>query len=289
MKPLVLPAVCRNFRTMVRTTRRSIAPHQPLNLLAGPLRAGIRRLLRARSACLQRLSEDHVHELRRAARRAQPLLAVLKRIAPKEKGVLEAQRSVRRILEHTGPLRDAQVRLPVVMELVREGRLRPSARKRATLEVRNERRSVHDGSALADIHPLQQVLRTPVDRLTGPRVLQAMEQVRVRWAGRLQHRIDELTPKDTVSLHRARIALKRYRYLLEAFPEVWKEAAPTGVSLSELQARLGRWNDARMLVGWCMKTKSVKRTMSFLSPVDLRAEERALRKLLRQVKVRPKA
>jgi CHAD domain-containing protein len=277
----------RTFSKMALAAHRSSTPHPTVKHLVGPLRTGTRRLLRARSACLQGLSEKRVHELRRAARRSQPLLAVLKRAAPTAAEVRMAQRTVRRILKCTGPLRDAQVRLPVVAELVREGQLGEAAIRRAEREVRSIRRSVHAELVLMDVRPLQQVLKLSERGLTGPSVARAMDRVRVRWTERLQQRIDDLTAKDTTSLHRARIALKRYRYLMEAFPGAWNASAPTGASLSELQARLGRWHDAWVLERWCTKLKLITRNRSILRPADLRVEERTLRKLIRQLNFPP--
>ena len=72
-------------------------------------------------------------------------------------------------------------------------------------------------------------------------------------SGRLHAMAGKLHPDDPRSLHKARIALKRYRYLVEAFaaylpPIVLSKRVP----LKRIQQRLGRWLDERVLAEWLL-------------------------------------
>jgi CHAD domain-containing protein len=205
--------------------------------------------------CQRKLSERTVHDLRVEARRLLSLLDLLAHfLAP---GRIEtAQAVLKRHLDNFDELRDTQVQLAMVAELQkkfssarsfhrsltkREARLSRLARKDAK-RLRNKALGKLVTSCRADAHERLKASGSRQANLGLVRsIARAFEITR-----KLKSCID---PQDTHSIHRTRIAFKKFRYMLEALAGhlPWaNERLLAG--LRRYQASMGAIQDAEVLL-----------------------------------------
>ncbi|MCB9166904.1 MAG: CHAD domain-containing protein [Flavobacteriales bacterium] len=204
-------------------------------------RAVFDRLVRAHAICDRTLSEPAVHELRLAARRALPVLALMAIHWPDDPRIAGAYRSVKATLRALGPLRDAQLRVLRCGSSARTTSLRPIARAEVRRLAPVARR------ALAAIP-----LALPADLLSGSAAMVGADiwkasgkrfgDLAVTNRKRYVRRERNVVKGDTELQHRARVALKRYRHLLITLDPVVRVRARHWVE--RLKARQDRWGEA---------------------------------------------
>lgn len=235
-------------------------------------------LRQAYRACLAAPDEHAVHALRVAARRLLPVLDVWRVHHVRPRRLRKLRRLARTLLKTTGPLREVQVRLQAVAR-ERNAYLRdPRALyRRIGQEQRQERGALchrMDHLGTSAFRHLDTLFRP----LTGKRARQAVDHTAAHLRKRLRKAWKGLRTDDPDTFHRARIALKRYRYFLLAFaPLLPAEATRQDASLERMQATLGRLNDDRQLLAWLrsleappqawmarIRERSARRTQRFL-------------------------
>jgi CHAD domain-containing protein len=207
------------------------------------------------------MTEPRLHALRLAARHVGAVLDVCDNIAPDDAALLRARAELDELLDLSGPVRDAQLRNLAIENAVEDADLRAALLRTCAREQVSREKSAARRLARLD---LVWVLRIE-DRKwqdTSPRLARAALRAAIRRRRRkLLKRVAALRPDDADSVHKARIALKRYRYLLHVFaPYAGDSAGTWTATIGRLHHRLGRWHDARVTDHW-LDTQSAKRSM----------------------------
>ena len=189
--------------------------------LAASVKAQRRRYRKRLDRCREKFSESAVHELRIQTRRLLALLDLLQALHP-ELSLRKTRKMFKRRLDAFDALRDTQVQLlllkalrtdfPEVRELDawlrrREGKLIVDLRKgiRAAKPARLEKRLKALEKALRKFSPL------PASSETPPPFRTALEDA---FAAVVTLR-SAVRRRNTATIHRTRIAFKRYRYMAE--------------------------------------------------------------------------
>lgn len=205
-------------------------------------------LLDAHDQCSQTLTEPNVHAVRLAARHLQPVLLVWRTRSPEDRSVARAVKQVRQVLATTTNLRELQVfRLAVaslqappslkrVLDRASAGQERALVARTAARLRKLDRKSLIRIAAQGWSHSPASADRRALQRaLAGRR-------------SRLMERIAELRATDPKTVHRVRIALKRYRYLVDLFAAYLPATVSAQLHrLERLQRRLGQWHDEWVL------------------------------------------
>lgn len=210
------------------------------------------RLENAWARCEEALDEKPVHELRLACRRGLPVLELLRELRPRAQRVHHALLELKAVLRVLGPLRDAQVRSLRLADAPTPQRSRLLAKAQA------EERALKPGVRRAlENHRValpKGMLKDEAGRtlIAGPdafenalrtRLEHRCRRYRERWSAR-----DKKKPK---RIHRARIALKKYRYMLHALrPVLDRKSEGLMHTLKERQASIGKWHDDYLFRKW---------------------------------------
>jgi CHAD domain-containing protein len=230
---------------------------------APKLHAVLRRLLRARwqrychelKACQRQFSEDSVHESRVAARR---LLATVELLASLHttRALAPGRRVLKRHLHLLAPLRDAQVLLGQVSALPAAWPDARAFRKHLHQRARHAARRAQKGIARIKTKPLAKLVRRfaaalrrkarDTARRGDYRILLAAA---ARAHARAQHarrRVDAARPR---TIHRTRVAFKKFRYMIELLapllPAARRRQRP---ALRRYQGLMGDIQDATVLL-----------------------------------------
>jgi len=205
--------------------------------------------------CRKEVSVEEVHELRVAARRLIAQFVLLDRLVPGGKSA-KAQRLLRCQLKSLGPLRDIHVqrmaieqqadRFPVLSELWRQLEKRePRAAKAAAREVREFRTGKLEKWITQLVAELNEQARSSRKR-------QKLEAAALRCATDAfeeavrRRRLIDFSDLETV--HRTRVAFKKFRYIVESLPPEM-----TGMGKRQLRAlalyqrKMGNVQDVHVL------------------------------------------
>jgi CHAD domain-containing protein len=198
-------------------------------------------------------SEGSVHDLRVSTRRLIAMLDMTQALS-KDNHIPKLQRRFKKVLKRMGPLRDLQVQLGTVSRLRQAGLVQDFKR---TLE-RRERRAVdkirkqlmkHAKRRLAvrvkdvrsEFTRLQQKLNDDAIHRSIERTLKARRNEFLTSRRRFQ-------PADADTLHKMRIALKKYRYSVEAaLPVLGNSAKERARDMQTFQKLLGDTRDVELL------------------------------------------
>jgi len=195
---------------------------------------------------------DRVHRLRVALRR---LLALLELAA--SVGATPPERTVRRLralLRALSPLRDVHVQLETAEDLAtRDPRALPLVNalrsreavvaRRAEKELRRFRTRTHE----ADVEALASALsasRSAAEDAASKAVLMGIAARRYL---AFEERRQGIDPSDAEALHRMRVALKKYRYAVEALAPIAGGAGKALKMMKRFQDGLGALHDADVL------------------------------------------
>lgn len=192
---------------------------------------------------------EEVHELRLAIRRCEPYGRVLRCTGWEPDRMAGEKRLLERVMALTGPLRDAQLR----HHWLRERPGRKAALKKALLAASERELRKHEDRVQRGLGELAPTMARLLDgtRKAPRHVRKALEHALPHRRDRLLLRIARLEAGDVRSLHKTRIAVKRYRYLLEAFAPLLGGREITVLRACErFQRRLGRWHDERIHLAW---------------------------------------
>jgi CHAD domain-containing protein len=193
--------------------------------------------------------DDAVHDLRSAARRFHSLARALPPRA-RGKAARRALQAARDILDWTGDLRDLAVERDSLKSVVRpdsklaEGLLRELGRQHQRLARKAVRRlrGISLGKAHRSVRKFARALRKERagSGVAAETVARAFDEVREARRG--------VDPTDPRSIHELRIALKRFRYVLEAFEPVLPAVrGRRASSVQSLQRTMGDLRDTEIL------------------------------------------
>jgi CHAD domain-containing protein len=203
----------------------------------------------------KKLTADAVHDGRIACRR---LLSTLAAIGPPigRKHVRGLERDLKKLLGSLGPLRDVQVELETIRRfkstfsrissfrshlLAEENKLgRRVALQTGKLRAKRIRKGVRDiGRRL---HQMNGSLRAQSKGARG--LLGELDEA----FSAVRKKRRALDPTDVATLHRVRVALKKFRYMVEALQPILRSFDPTHLDrLRTLQGRMGDLHDLEVL------------------------------------------
>ena len=212
----------------------------------------ITRLRKAR----KKPSEKAVHDLRVAVRRMLSMLVLLETVLP-ARDARKTRRDLRKLMGKLGPLRDLQTQILQSDELLGGFPQLTAFRKHLMKEERRQIRRVEQ--ALEKFSPaefgkttdalLSQLIATlqpGADRALGGRIVASMEDT----YRRVLALRDRTNPKNTATIHKMRIAFKKFRYMAEItapyFPRLNRERL---AEMHDYQDRMGAIQDVETLLG----------------------------------------
>lgn len=208
-------------------------------------------------ACRERFAEESVHDLRVAIRRLVSTLDVTAAVV-RHAGLRRMRRQLRRLLGGFGPLRDVQVQLLRVEEmlprhpglsvvrtvlLVQEQRLVRSLQKRIAAVQTAE----HAGVVRELRGRIDQAFRDSSRARARRGAVVATATAAFANAVRLKEMADRSRP---ATIHRLRVAFKKFRYRAEMLqpliPGLSKEMLP---AMNRYQTRMGEIQDVEVFLG----------------------------------------
>jgi CHAD domain-containing protein len=206
--------------------------------------------------CQKQYSEAAVHDLRVATRRLISTLDLLASIHPEAK-LRKARRALKRQLDMFGPLRDVQVQLLAIDKMLpsfpelqgfydflmkREHKLvqRLSVKVKRVKTGKIERAigaATTQVEALLDTPEMQQEKRTEAIRAVEAAFNRVVERKRA------------IDPTDSASIHRMRVAFKKFRYMVESLAPVLDRVTSKQLkAMNGFQGSMGDIQDAEVLL-----------------------------------------
>lgn len=232
----------------------SAPPRSARDALRRQLRERWKRYRRELKACQRKFSEGAVHESRVAARR---LLAAIELLAGLEMpaGWRHARRVLKRHLRRLAPLRDAQVQLKLAARLPGVWPDAPAFRRflerrveRAAREAQRFLSELEVESIAAAVGELSRALCRSLEEAGEPadqRRLRATARrafAQTRWAK------DCLDARRAETVHRLRVACKKFRYQAELLAPLWPRFSTRHrAALRRYQGWMGDIQDASVL------------------------------------------
>lgn len=205
--------------------------------------------------CKQNTSEEAVHDLRVATRRLIATLMLVERVHP-DRRVGRIRKRLKRLFDSLSPLRDTQVQRLTIEPRTREypdlATLATIVRVREHTLMRSLKkriRSVETNEMRRDLHVLKRDLgrrfASPSARRVGMMVVQGAAAAAFAKAAFLREKI---VPTRAATLHRHRIAFKKFRYSVEAMlpllPSITKAHLK---AMDAYQTSLGNIQDAEVM------------------------------------------
>lgn len=213
-----------------------------------------RRYRRRLTACKRSFSERSVHQLRVETRRALALLDLLAALdlagSPRN-----PRRTLKRRLDAFDALRDTQVELGLLQPWLRrfpearalETHLRESEQV-LVAELRREVRALKSRRVERRFKILETDVRAAGGRSRRPAVAFLQRPLRAAFAQvvRLRRKVRRL---DTATIHRTRVAFKKFRYLCELFQPLLPDSSTARLrAMRDWQTRMGRIQDVEVLL-----------------------------------------
>jgi CHAD domain-containing protein len=230
-------------------------PVDSVTRLAGSLRKQWKRYRKELKRCQNRFSEKAIHAFRVETRRVLSTLELVGGVLSARQ-VEKAQRLLKRHLDVFDDLRDTQVQLAAVGRMLRHF---PAARPfQAYLQEREERltrrarknikkvRTARLGKLItACRRDVEKQLRKAPPRKGLAALLRAVDHA-FRRTRQLRAHIDA---RDTRTIHRTRVAFKRFRYMVEALAEHLPAATRERLAaMHDYQTKMGEIQDAEVLL-----------------------------------------
>jgi CHAD domain-containing protein len=199
-----------------------------------------------------KLKRGAVHDMRVAVRRLESTIGLARALGSKPRQRLERQLDA--LLQALSPLRDAHVArrsvdgLPPIPEGQKQlGRHVAKQKRRLEPKVERHLADFDLGTVERDLEELSHSL-SALDRLEGGEPDDALRKRLDRLRASIEGMRSIASAEDPKSLHRLRIALKRYRYALEALgPRLPPESQDALRTAEALQKLLGQAHDAHQL------------------------------------------
>ncbi len=197
-----------------------------LKHLAESLALRWKRYRKRLKRCQQRFSEDAVHDSRVETRRLLATIELLRAFIPEDE-VKKVRRALKDHLDTFDELRDTQVQLVYVDSLLQRFSAAPAFRdwlrrreKRFTRETRKNIRRIKTRQLGRRIARFQKELRRQHKATPSSRAFAIALAEMHRAFDLVAERCRHVRAADTRTIHRTRIAFKRFRYMVEALAPV---------------------------------------------------------------------
>lgn len=249
------------------TTARATNPPDLRPYLIASLENGWKRFRKRLKRCQEDFSEKAVHESRVESRRLLSTFELLGALTASRQPEA-ARRHLKRYLDTFDELRDTHVQLMFAAARVAEfpelRAFRDALRKRERRCIKRTARAIRRTkmSALRQaVEAMENELpRSPRglrhSRLRLSRIVRVLKQA-LKDVAALHRRVD---PADTASIHRVRIAFKRFRYKIEAVAPLLPGANKRYLErLRNFQSKMGELQDAEVLLATVEKFKSKRK------------------------------
>jgi len=253
---------------MTRELPAELARH-----LAQLLKRTRRRYRKRLAVCQRDFSESAVHQLRVETRRALALLDLMMALdragSPKK-----PRRTLKRRLDAFDALRDTQVELNLLKPWLKKF---PEAREFETFlhqseqelvaELRREICALKSRRVERRFKALERDVRAARGNSTRPAVAFLQRPLRASFAqvAKLRRQVRRL---DTATIHRTRVAFKKFRYLCELFQPLLPDSSPTRLrAMRDWQTRMGKIQDVEVLL--CEIERAVRHGKVSLESVKL--------------------
>ncbi len=224
--------------------------------LAASLKDGWKRFRKRLRSCQRDFSEKAVHDSRVESRRLLSTLELLGALLP-DRQVAKARRNLKRYLDTFDELRDTHVQLILIETRIRkfpelqsfhdalcnlERRcIKETARRIKRTRLTQLRRSVRELEAELRHPPCRAARR----QLGSEDILRALHTAFARVV-ELNGRVES---SDTDTIHRVRVAFKKYRYMLEAVGSLLPGVTPRKLeAMKKFQALMGELQDIEVLL-----------------------------------------
>ena len=216
------------------------------------LKQRVENYINDRKICNQAFSEEAVHDLRVSARRLLALIELLREIAPNFH-LQKLRRALKDQLENLNELRDTQVIL-IEIEATREmlpelDRLQRFLQKREARLLQNAERNVlkfKTSSITRCLEEGAEQLATLGDNSELNAAL--LNVVDDAWV-RVQRRKKHVDPAHPASIHRVRIAFKKFRYMIEIIHPILEGFPDANFKkMHKHQAVMGDFQDVEVLL-----------------------------------------
>ena len=219
-------------------------------LLVQSLEQRWERHRKTRRRCRRDCSEESVHDLRVANRRLVAVLTLLGKLHSFA-ALAKAHRALKGEMHASGALRDTQVQLRLLKEITGAGskkirrQLRADERRQSRCLVRKLKRT--------KLTKRMAALRQSIREMRETEDAEKRAEVRLRRElaenFRRLVRLQRLAQSDPRCLHRARIALKKFRYVVEVLHSFLPAASAHGlVRLHRCQTIMGEIHDLDLLL-----------------------------------------
>jgi CHAD domain-containing protein len=210
---------------------------------------------RALKRCQRKCSEKAIHRSRVEARRLLASLDLLSElIAPRD--LRQAERALKRHLDCLDDLRDTQVQLVIVGKVLR---MFPAGRpfyeflikreKRLSRKTRKRVGHLKHRRLARLIEACRDDIRAHLD--DDPPVQAAAVLLRVvdRAFGRTRQRRTRIRPEEASTIHRTRVAFKKFRYMVEALADFLPGVSDDQLTaMGHYQGMMGEIQDAEVLL-----------------------------------------
>lgn len=241
-------------------------------ILVEALDARWRRLRKDWERARRKYSEEAVHDLRVAARRLLAVLDTLRSLVDDDV-IDDCRRRVKKSLDALSPLRDTQVQRASIGRIKRRyPQLKAFERTLADRETRltrKVRRFLKRGPKLT------RAIAKAKSHAEGPISGRAVIKVVDERYGRVLRFAKHINPADTNTIHRMRLAFKRFRYTVEV-----TQPKATFQNLHAFQTMMGEIQDVEVLSGRLTKWAAKKKTRSNeLKPVFAELERQRKRRI----------
>lgn len=266
-------------------------PPRLLQELADALKGRWKKYRKQFRDCRSRFSEKGVHDLRVETRRLLALLALLEPFLGKD---LKLERLLKHTLDHFSELRDTQVQLQEVEQLCkrfsaarlfhrhllkREKQCARCAQKKIR-QIKTTRLARLMAKARADLkQQCQERPASSVARMLAGVAWRAFERTCA-----LRERID---PRNTRTIHRTRVAFKKYRYIMETLAGYMPQLNVVSLErMHDYQGLMGEVQDSNVLLSavieYCHdRGMESKASIRFQSELERRRQRLTVRYLTR--------
>ncbi len=202
--------------------------------------------------CRREFSEEAVHDLRVAARRMLALADLIRAVAPHPR-LQKIRKALKGQLDEFDTLRDTQVMLAEVSETIN---ILPEIKPLQQILQKRERRLLREAEEIVeDIKPssiarrLEKVRADMAEARPSPDldrlVLQAVDET----YGTMLQRYGWINPAQPSTIHRTRIAFKRFRYMVEiASPLLPDFPQPIFKRMHDYQTAMGAIQDVEVFL-----------------------------------------
>jgi CHAD domain-containing protein len=236
--------------------------------LSGLLEDAWGRYRRASKRAKSKITEESVHDLRVSLRRLEAAMDLIRPLA--DDPMQKARKKLERFFSSLNRLRDVHVQLLAVNNLIdaypdirvfqkkllKKALSLSQAFKEKLSDRRRKLKNSFDSALENSRTMLDEVPATEMRRIV-------VESAHDAFAA-LTDALRALDPLEIASIHRIRVALKKFRYMIQAAQPVLRDTPePTLQNMHELQTMLGSVHDADMLLealkSWGKKQKQKKR------------------------------